>query len=383
MRREALGGGDTVRRIEIRLGGLCLIAAIAASAIWAGAQGASAAPRARLASATAQVKTAEAAVAPYERTPTSIGTEQKLGKRVTGKVIDYISDGTPFEQELLVGIKQAAGTLGDQVHLISQQGDAPQAVGQAWNEVVAHPPAVVLSAGDPTALYHQQLVALHSKHIPVVAFFTNEDPLLAANIFGPPQYRELGKLEADYIIAKSGGKAHVLVVGVPQISGLQGDVSSLLANLKKSCGACSEGSIDTQLADIGTNDPSQVVSYVQKNPGTNWIVFVDADTQIGVPEALNGANIHGIQMMSGAGGKVNYAYIKGGLSTVDASQPATFSGWALVDAAARALDHQSTQAWLFPMEFLTKANLTFNINEPWPDVPNFREQFEGLWKAGK
>jgi hypothetical protein len=68
---------------------------------------------------------------------------------------------------------------------------------------------------------------------------------------------------------------------------------------------------------------------------------------------------------------------------VDASQPASFSGWALVDAAGRALAGQPVKASLFPMQFLTKQDLTFNIDQDWPDVPNFRQKFEALWGVGK
>ena len=371
-----------IRSRFIRLTGGVAITACAVSALAVG-QSASAAAHGSAASAASQVKAAELAIAPYEKTPTTIGKTEPLAKPVKGKVFDFLNDGTPFEEALQVGVAQAVKALGDKLQVVSQQGDTPQAIQTAWNQIEAHPPAVVLNGGDPTALYQPQLKALRAKHVPVVAFFTNEDPLLGANIYGPPQYRELGKLEADYIIAKSGGKANVLVLAVPQISGLQGDVASLLSNLKSGCSGCTEASIDTQLQDIGKNDPANVVSYVQKNPSTNWIVYVDADTEIGVPEALSGAGVHNISMMTGAGGKVNYAYIKSGLSTVDASQPATFSGWALVDAAARVLDGQKVRVSFFPMEFLTKPTLTFNINYPWPDVPNYQKKFESLWGVTK
>ena len=68
---------------------------------------------------------------------------------------------------------------------------------------------------------------------------------------------------------------------------------------------------------------------------------------------------------------------------MDASQPASFSGWALVDAAGRVLAGQPAHASLFPMQFLTKQDLTFNIDQDWPDVPNFRQKFEALWGVGK
>jgi ribose transport system substrate-binding protein len=332
---------------------------------------------------SSQVQAAAAAIAPYERTPTSIGQTQPLTRRPTGKVFDFIDDGTPFDQQLLAGVREATSAIGARLQVVQQQGDTPQAIQVAWNQVVAHPPDAVMTGGDPTVLYHRQLATLHSEHVPVIAFFTNEDPLLAANIYGPPQYKQLGMLEADYIIAKSGGKAHVLVLAVPEISGLQGTVTAMLAQFKAACSSCTAAAVDTQLTDIGKNDPTRVVSYVQQNPSTNWIVFVDADEQIGVPEALAGAGVHGIDMMSGAGGKVNYAYIKSGVSTVDASQPASFSGWALVDAAGRVLAGQPANASLFPMQFLTKQDLTFNIDQDWPDVPNFRQKFEALWGVGK
>lgn len=374
-----------MQRIKSRFGGFFAVAAVAAVGIAALVEvpSAVAGPKAHASTTSAQLKAAEAAIAPFETTPTSIGRSEPLAKPVKGKVFDVLDDGTPFVAQLVIGVQQAVAALGDKVRVITQQGDTPQAVQAAWNQIVANPPAVVLSEGDPTALYHTQLEALHAKHVPVVAFFTNEDPLLAANIYGPPQYRELGRLQADYIIAKSHGKANVLVLALPQIAGLQGSVNSLLATLKSSCSGCQEGYVDTQLSDIGKNDPGTAVSYLQKNPGINWIEFADPDEQIGVPEALAGAGVKGISEMTGAGGKVNYSYIKAGLSTVDASQPPTFSAWALVDAAARALDHQKIPVHFFPMEFLTKAQLTFNINNEWPDVPNFEKKFEALWRAKK
>lgn len=375
-----------MKRIRIRFGGLIAVAVIAASGI-AACGGASSAtstgtgPKAHASSA--QVTAAEKAIAPFEKTPTSIGQTQPLKKPVTGKVFDFLDDGSPFGAVLTAGVKQAVTALGGKLQVIQQQGDTPQAIQVAWNQVVAHPPAVVLASGDPTALFQTQLKALRKKGVLVLMFFTNEDPLLTANIYGPPQYRELGKLEADYVIAKSDGKANVLLLAVPQIAGLQGADAAFQSTLKNACSGCTETAVDTQLSDVGKNDPATVVSYMQKNPSTNWIVYPDADEQIGVPEALAAAGIKGISQMSGAGGKVNYAYIKAGLSTVDASQPGTFSGWALVDAAARALDHQPIHASFFPLEFLTKADLTFNINDTWPDVPNFEKKFEALWDANK
>lgn len=332
---------------------------------------------------SAQVQAATASIAPYEKTPTSIGQTDPLKRRPTGKVFDYVNDGTPFEVELLGAVQQAAHALGVRVQVIQQRGDAPQAVQAAWNQVAANPPDVVVFGGTPSAFIQPQLRALHSKHVPVVTFFTNEDPLFTGNIYGPPQYKQLGMLEADYIIAKSAGKAHVLIVAVPQISGLQGTSAAIVAQFKAGCSGCTVATMDTQLSDIGKNDPAQVVSYVQQHPDTNWITFVDADTQIGVPEALAGAGVHNMKMMSGAGSKVNYAYIKNGLSTVDASQPASFSGWALVDAGARALAGQPIHVSFFPMQFLTKPDLTFDINQGWPDVPNLRQKFMTLWGVAK
>jgi len=327
----------------------------------------------------AQVRAAAAAIAPFERTPSSIGQTQPLTRRPAGKLVDFIADGTPIGMQILAGVQQATKALGIRLHVINQQGDTPQAIQVAWNQVLASPPAAVINAGDPSILYHRQLAALRARHVVAVTMFTDDDPLFSADIYGPPQYHELGTLEADYMIAKSDGHAHVLIVAVPQIQGLQGVASAIQQTIHSGCSGCTVSTIDTQLSDIGRNDPARVVSYLQQNPSINWIAFIDGDTEIGVPEALRAAGIHGIQMLTGAGGSVNYAYIKSGESTVDASQAPSFSGWALVDATARALDGQPVHVSFLPMQFITRQNLTFNIKQGWPDVPNFRQRFLALW----
>jgi ribose transport system substrate-binding protein len=341
------------------------------------------APQSGASSGSSAVQAAAAAIAPYEQAPASIGVSQPLTRRPTGKTVDITFDGTPFEVQLLAAVEQAGKAIGLRVHVVQQQGDTPQSIEAALKQVVIDAPAAAMVPGDPTVLYQPQLHELHAKHIPVIGLFTNNDPLLAANVYGPAQYAQLGTLMADYVIAKSDGKAHVLLVQVPQIPGLVGTAATLTQTVKSKCSGCTVAGINTQLSDIGKNDPSRVVSYVEQNSDTNWIVFLDPDTEIGAPEALAAAGQHGVSMLSAAGGKVNYAYIKAGLSTVDASQPATFSGWELVDATARALDGQPVQAGFQPMEFLTKPDLTFNINQPWPDVAGYQQKFEQLWGVNK
>jgi ribose transport system substrate-binding protein len=326
------------------------------------------------------VQAAESAIQPFEGTPSSIGQTQPLKALPTGKTIDVISNGTPIGGEVLAGVAQASKVLGVSLKII-QGGVTPQALTVAWNQVAANPPAAVVSAGDPASLIGHQLEELRAKHVPVIELFTANSPLFAADLFSNAQYAQLGRLEADYIIAKSNGKAHILIVAVPQLSALQGVAATIEQTVKSGCSGCTVSTIDTQLSDIAKNDPGRVVSYMQQNPSTNWIAFIDPDSEIGVPQALKAAQVNGVQMLSGGGGPVNYAYIKSGAATADASQSPVFAGWALMDAAARVLAGQPVHVSMLPLQFITQPDVTFNINSGWPDVPGYQQKFTALWGA--
>ena len=65
--------------------------------------------------------------------------EEEKGEQ---RQFDVLDDGTPFVAQLVVAVKQAVAALGDKVQVITQQGDTPQAIQAAWNQIVANPPAV-------------------------------------------------------------------------------------------------------------------------------------------------------------------------------------------------------------------------------------------------
>ena len=70
---------------------------------------------------SSQVQAAAAAIAPYERTPTSIGQTQPLTRRPAGKVFDFIDDGTPFDQQLLAGVREATSAIGARHPLVKRR----------------------------------------------------------------------------------------------------------------------------------------------------------------------------------------------------------------------------------------------------------------------
>src|SRR4029077_16163510 len=117
-------------------------------------------------------------------------------------------------------ISAAAAALGMKATTINA-GLSPQTMASAWSQVFQSPPSAVISLGTPSAEVTPQLQEAKAKHIPVVTLFTNNS-LYWTNIFGPGGFKNLGKLEADFVIANSGAKANMVDFYEPQLPGAAG-----------------------------------------------------------------------------------------------------------------------------------------------------------------
>jgi ribose transport system substrate-binding protein len=328
----------------------------------------------------AAVAAAQKVIAPYLKTPTTLGAvTQKLKAIPKGKTVDFLEQPVPIGQEYQVGITHAAAAIGMKATTINA-GLTPATMSSAWSQVFQTPPSAVIILGVPANEIVPELQEAKADHIPVVTDFTTNSPYWAADIIGNTQFGLLGKLEANFVIANSDAKAKIADFYEPDLPGAAGITTSFEQTIRSDCAGCQLGTPQTiSLEGVGATDPATVVSYMQAHRGDNWLMLPDADDAIGVPSALANAGIHGVKILSGGGSSINYEYIKTGAEYADASQSIYYMGWALIDATARVLAHQSVQIGLIPLEFITKKDLTWNINDPWPSVPSYQKKFENLW----
>ncbi len=153
----------------------------------------------------------------------------------------------------------------------------------------------------------------------------------------------------------------------------------------KYCPACHVNVVDQLVTDVGTATPQSVVSTVQRNPATKWVMFSFGDLSLGVPAALQSA---GLTQQVKIGGETpstaNLQALRSGTEAVWAGFPTSILGWRVVDMLARYFDGDSlaqANSVLLPTQLLTPGN----INQAqfsggfYVGVAGYQAQFEKLW----
>jgi len=331
------------------------------------------------------VATAEEAIAPYLEPPTEIGPTEPIKKMPTGALVEYVQCGVPICKAIGDGVEEAAKVAGLKFKRVNQ-GNTPQEIAAGWDQVVQDEPAAAISAGVPAALFKPQLAKLAAAGTAVIGWTMPEEAGdgLTINMIGPEQNEHLGSLFADYVTAKSGGQANTLIVNAPAYAVLTSMKEGFEKEYAVNCPGCGVDSLDFEPTEIGKGLPEKIVSYLQQNPDTDWMLLTFGDPAIGVPEAIKAAGLELPKILTDAGGKVNYGYIESGDQEADLASSTDFLGWKAIDAASRAISGQSVapDEGEMPTQFLDKNNIDFNIDEPWPSVPDYRGQFEALWGLG-
>lgn len=332
---------------------------------------------------------AEKTVKKYSKEPTSIGLTQPLSSLPQGKRVYYMAGPEPVAQTIGRFIEEAAPKLGVEVTRVDA-GLTPEDIGKAFDRAVAEKPDGVLVTAIPASLYRNQLAELKAADIPVVVWTVNDTPQntpgITANIAGPRYFKRFGVVMADWIAVEDGGEASdIAYFNVPDFPALQPQEKAFRKELKKVCPKCGYESQNVQAADIATKIPGQIVSYLQRSPDTKWVVLGFGDLGIGVPEAIRAAGLQDqVKIVSDAGGKIGYQYIRdGNVQVMDVGAALPMFGYKSLDALARAMvgdDPAVDDAQLLPIQILTKANInSFDIQQPWPGVADYAEQFEKLW----
>lgn len=362
-----------------------LVATVPLVAAGCGSSGSSSSSTAESGSGVAAAKRT---VAPLMKPPTSINITAPLKSRPTGKTFVSIEQTLPIEQEIGAAIGDAGNELGAKVVHVNA-GMTPQEIARAWSQIetMSPQPAAVLFTGISTQLMQPELKRMQELGIPVIGHFTDDDPLLAANTFGTPQFGYFGNIAGNYIVAASEGDADVAIFGSSQLPGESALIQSSTKAIEQRCPSCTTHVVDDlSPADIGRSVPGQVVSYLQQNPDVNWAYFAGAGFEIGVPEALSAAGLSDqVKILTNAGGKVTYAYLKAGKTAADLAQSPEMQGWKMMDAASRIIAGQSPEPDTSSQgatQIVTPPDVTFDISEGWPGFPGWEDQFRQLWGLG-
>lgn len=263
------------------------------------------------------------------------------------KLIVYVSsnqaNGGP--QEVSMAVKAAAKEIGWSYRMIDGKGDASDQ-NAAFAQAIALHPAGIIMGGLDAVQSRPMIEQAVAHHIVVVGWnaATKAGPLpedqIFYNIAQDPQ--DIAKAAAYYAIAKSDGKANVVIFTTNEFS-VALEKSDEMANIIKSCEGCSVLKIENvPLSSVQVRMPQVTAALLQKF-GAKWnyslaINDLYYDYMVpGLEAAGRQGNEQPYNISAGDGSKAAFQRIRSNnyqVATIAA--PLELQGWQCVDELNRA-----------------------------------------------
>lgn len=326
----------------------------------------------------------EAEVEELREQPTEIPiTTPFEGDFPKGKKIDYLQCAAPACVEIGEQLTEAAEAVGWNLKVINE-GATPEEVKAAWELVVEEEPdGVVPTGGYPRQIYRQQLAQLKAAEIPVIghseAVPANPEEAFVSVIGGPELDAQIGKQEANWIIAETGGEANVLFInsGYP-INTLQEE--AMVAQLEAECPeTCTSNSYQAPISSIGKDLAGKIAAQLQSHPDTNYLIPAFGDMAVGIPAALAGAGVEPVPTITQTPGDANIADIESGAINAAWAPVGPVGSWSIIDTFGRLFTEQSFPEEIPAIEWWITAETLPSNDEPFAGVEDYKEQFETLW----
>jgi ABC-type sugar transport system substrate-binding protein len=333
------------------------------------------------------VSRADKLLAPYDGGPSPFPALESLRRLPRGAEAVYVSCAAPECQALAKGLEPALTMLGIKLTIVPA-GRSAQDIASAFNSAVARKPDIVFAPGMDPALWSDALEQFRNEGIPVIGLAIGKKADgIEADIQGLEISGLMARLAAAYVYSKSGNRSHVIqytpapvpATAIPAGAAFEGELKAL-------CPDCEVETRKVASDTVGTKLPNMVVSDVQRNPDTKWVVFHDGSASNGVGQALRAAGIDGVKVVNRATNPENYEDLKNGDVAVSVAVTLPISVWLAADMAARLLADQPIPAHEqggknAPMQVMVPKDVTFDPAEGWNPYPDFPQRFADAWKV--
>lgn len=202
-----------------------------------------------------------------------------------------------------------------------------------------------------------------------------------------PSYQTVGELKAKWIIANSGGKAHVLVYGDREYPVVDLKVSSFV-NAMTACKACVVSPVQYFTAtQIATSLGPDTVNYLRQHPDINYIAAPYDPTVPAMVAAIKSAGMaNRVKIVSDLGNQQNLQYVKNqDVQLADVAVDDTYNGYAAVDQAIRLVNHQPLAVpnnENVPVQLLDPTNIGSFASKSngWVAPYDYASEYQKLWK---
>jgi len=285
--------------------------------------------------------------------------------KARGKTIFIIpeSSSIPFINTIDQSIQKVAKLVGVKTVVYTNQAQ-PSQWAAGMNQAVAQKPDLIMLQGAPDPRVLQpQLIAAKKAGIPVLVthFFEESDPM-------PPnvsalvrvQFNQAARLEADYTIADTGGKANVVIVTSNEVPIAKGMLNAMKQEFAKCGSGCKYTIVNVPIPDWATKIQTEVQSALVKNPAANYVIpFVDGMSQFALAGITAAGKTGKVKIATFNGTPFALKLIQdGNVLAMDVGENLDWLGWADMDQALRLLvGAKPVQSEHTPLRVFDKSNV--------------------------
>jgi ribose transport system substrate-binding protein len=337
----------------------------------------------------AAIAKAEAFVKPYLTPPTTIPLTAPLKSAPEkGKTIVFLQCELAQCKGIGVGVQMAAETVGWTFKSIPYQSTNPSTLATALDQALTYKPIGVAFTSPPYAIWSSKVAEYKAAGVPLIPSFTGDVPIDDTIIANPAStdYAGLnGQILANWAIADSGARAHILSVSVNDFPYLAGTSSKFDSTIKSDCSDCKLTQLNVGIPDVGSGQiNSIIVSALRKDPSINYVAPVDAAFVSALPAQLSAAGLAGkVKVIGCCGDTTTEAGLANGQFSAITGVNGLYAGFISVDAAARQAQGLPIpeNEGILPVGLLTKGT-TVKPADSFQYPVDFVDQFKKLWKIG-
>jgi ribose transport system substrate-binding protein len=252
-----------------------------------------------------------------------------------------ITSEVPFIGAVEKGMRQAAEEVGAELVVYPNQGEPSQWAQGIRTAISRQADAILLLAQDPE-LVGPQIREAEAEGIPVIVLRTTGEgeacPALGTACV-PAPFEQAGRLEADWVIADSGGEANILVITSNDARSTRPLVRGLRAELAQKCPLCEARFVDVPIPEWANRIRTEVQSALVRDPEIDYVIPIyDSMSQYAVPaiEASRATERVRISTFNGTPFVLQMLQDED-VVAMDVGENLAWVGWASMDQAFRVI----------------------------------------------
>ena len=334
------------------------------------------------------VEDARAAIAIYAGPQNDWLGPDSAPKPEPGKTIVYLSndENNNASRAWGVAIAEAAEHVGWSVTVIDGQA-TPTGWINGLNQAIALQADGIITSVDAASV-QQPIESARAAGIPIVGIHSAalpgpDDNLgLFTNIQQDP--RDIGRAQADWVIADSEGTARVVVTSHNEFAIAEAKSRATEDRLGECAGCEVLDYVSTPIAEVAQRQPQLVASWVQRYGTPLYITAVaDYTLDFQVPALRNaGVDPKAVKLVGADGQESAYARVRtGDFQVVTVSEPVEMQGYQAIDEINRAIQGMPPSGFIQAPYLVTADNVDAEGGQNNQFVPsnNYKAEYLRLW----